>query len=334
MADRKLPSFDELPHFHEYTGCAWEVWGKDDELGTVNLLTEKVISEAAKEIKIGKTFCLNLPINYPSKPTFKRQPAIHTQWMLDECSNDDTISINTQSGTQWDGLRHFGIFNGHNVFYQNIPASEFALGHFFISDPEDLKRYIHKIKLGIHNWAQHGICGRGVLLDMVRFYTEDGKKPLPYDPWSTHAIPASDFEACAKKQGVTFKTGDILIYRGGFTQKWYAATRAERESLSAKPEAFAGIDQSEDMKRFLWDNHFAAIASDQPCIERWPKPEGTPHMHSTLLGLWGMPIGEYFELEKLAEACAESKRYTFFFTSWPLNILGGAASPPNAAAYF
>lgn len=333
MADRKLPSFDELPKFHQFTGCAWDVWGKGDELGTVNLLTEKVVAEAAKEIKTGKTICLNLPINFPGKPTFKRQPPIHNQWMLDEASNDDIISINTQSGTQWDGPRHFGIFEGHNVFYQNTPSALFSRGHFFISDPEDLEKFGHKIKLGIHNWAQHGICGRGVLLDMVRFYTDNGKKPLPYDPWTTHAIPASDLEACAKKQGVTFKTGDILILRVGFTQKWYAATRQERESLASKEETFAGIEQSEDMKRFLWNNHFAAIASDQPAIERWPTPKGTPHMHQTLLGLWGMPIGEFFDLEKLSQACADAGRYTFFFTSWPLNILGGVASPPNAAAY-
>lgn len=49
--DGPLPSFDELPSFHEYTGCAWKVWGEGDELGTVNLLTEKVVAEAAKEIK-------------------------------------------------------------------------------------------------------------------------------------------------------------------------------------------------------------------------------------------------------------------------------------------
>lgn len=51
MSDKKLPSFDELPNFHEYTGCAWDVWGKSDELGTINLLTETVVAEAAKEIK-------------------------------------------------------------------------------------------------------------------------------------------------------------------------------------------------------------------------------------------------------------------------------------------
>lgn len=44
-----LPSFDELPKFHEFNGCAWEVWGKDDELGTINLLTEDVVQKAAQE---------------------------------------------------------------------------------------------------------------------------------------------------------------------------------------------------------------------------------------------------------------------------------------------
>ena len=71
---------------------------------------------------------------------------------------------------------------------------------------------------------------------MVRFYTEDGKKPLPYDPWTTHPIPAEDLEACAKQQGVTFRRGDILLLRVGFTQKWYSVTRAEREALSTRME--------------------------------------------------------------------------------------------------
>ena len=46
-----LPSFDELPSFRNFPGCAWDVWGTDDELGTINLLTEEVVREAAKEIQ-------------------------------------------------------------------------------------------------------------------------------------------------------------------------------------------------------------------------------------------------------------------------------------------
>lgn len=46
---RVLPTFDELPRFQEFNGCAWEVWGKDDQLGTINLLTEDVVQRAARE---------------------------------------------------------------------------------------------------------------------------------------------------------------------------------------------------------------------------------------------------------------------------------------------
>lgn len=86
------------------------------------------------------------------------------------------------------------------------------------------------------DWAQHGICGRGVFLDLVHFFTEGGAKPLPYDPWTTHAITLADLEACAKKEGVTFRQGDILILRVGWMRKWYAATQVERESLGGKSE--------------------------------------------------------------------------------------------------
>lgn len=46
-----LPTFDELPNFKEFTGCAWDVWGAGDQLGTINLLTEDVVKSAAKEVK-------------------------------------------------------------------------------------------------------------------------------------------------------------------------------------------------------------------------------------------------------------------------------------------
>lgn len=50
--------------------------------------------------------------------------------------------------------------------------------------------------------------------------------------------------------------------------------------------------------------------------------------------MWGMPLGELWDLEALATACEEENRWTFFFTSAPLNNPGGIASPPNAIAVF
>ena len=32
-----------------------------------------------------------------------------------------------------------------------------------------------------------------------------------------------------------------------------------------------------------------------------------------------MPMGEMWDLERLSEICASTGRYSFFFTSWPIN---------------
>lgn len=329
-----LPKFDELPAFKSYKGCAWTVWGEDDQLGTINLLTDEVVQRAAsEEIKTGKCVSLNWPIQYPANPMFGRKHAdVHmmqkegTQKMV----RDEELHINTQSGSQWDGLRHFACLT-EGVFYNNTPVDSLPAGRVAIEDPLNIDPAL--LKIGIQNWADHGICSRGVLLDLVQYYTADGGT-LPYDPWSTHGITVPELEAVAKKQGVTFRQGDILLLRVGFTRKYYQVSTEARSALGDRKETLAGIEQSDDMKRFLWDNHFAAVASDQPALERWPAPGPGQFMHETLLGLWGMPIGEMFDLEKLSEVCAQTGRYTFFFSSWPLNILGGCASPPNAAAYF
>lgn len=331
-SEKPLPTFDELPAYRNFPGCAWAVWGPDDQLGTVNLLTEGVVKKAAEEeIKLGKMVSLNWPINFPEKPVYNRMPP-EIKMMVKPgvgMPRDDEIHINSQSGSQWDGLRHYGIIE-HDVFYNNTDAKSLPSGLIPLPNPNDIDP-MHA-RLGMQNWANHGICGRGVLLDLVSYYTKNGGV-LPYDPWTTYAISVADLEAVAKHQNVQFRQGDILLLRVGFIQKYYQVAQLERDGLRGRPETFAGIEQCEDMKRFLWNNHFAAIASDQPALERWPAPPGTL-LHQTILGLWGMPLGEFFDLEKLSQTCAETGRYTFFFSSWPLNIIGGCASPPNAAAYF
>jgi len=186
--------------------------------------------------------------------------------------------------------------------------------------------------LGIHNWAQHGISGRGVLLDLETYFTSEGRT-LPYNPMATSKVTVTQLQEVAKAQGVSFRRGDILLLRFGFTKAYYELTDEDRSAIAKNSPEFAGIERSTEMKRFLWDTHFAAIASDQPSIEEWPDKD-FGYLHQTLLGLWGMPIGEFFDLEALSRQCAKAKRYTFFFSSWPLNNLGGVASPANAAAYF
>lgn len=58
----------------------------------------------------------------------------------------------------------------------------------------------------------------------------------------------------------------------------------------------------------------------------------TWHLHPIMLAGWGTPLGELFDLDALAELCAKNGRWSFFFTSAPLNYTGAVASPPNAIA--
>ena len=83
---------------------------------------------------------------------------------------------------------------------------------------------------------------------------------------------------------------------------------------------------------FLWSN-FAAAGADHPSFEAWPTQKDWS-LHEVMLGGWGMPIGELFDLERVAKHCKEIGRWSFFLVSEPCNVPGGVASPPNSLAIF
>ena len=95
-----------------------------------------------------------------------------------------------------------------------------------------------------------------------------------------------------------------------------------------------GIEGSDRTARWLWENHLAAVASDSPALEALPKAPGneSEFLHFHMLAFFGMPIGEMWNLEGLADECAAGRALRFFLTSAPLNIPGGVGSPPNALA--
>ncbi|KAL3478374.1 putative cyclase-domain-containing protein [Aspergillus californicus] len=301
-------------------GNAWGLFGPDNELGMLNLLTPKLVKRAAsEEIREGVRVSLDLPLNRLSHPSFGRKP--FTQELVNKAPrvvNDDILTFNTQTSTQWDGFRHFGnqthgcYFNGHNL--DNLKSSRV---------------------LGIDAWSNTGgIIGRGILLDYATWAT---KNHIPLTPFTTSTIPLSSILEVLKETNLTPRSGDILFIRTGFTEAFSLLTSEEEAALAARPTPdFAGIENGEKTLRWLWENQFAAIASDSPSFEPAPlvradcAPEET--LHQWCLSGWGMPIGEYFDLEELTKKCRERGRWSFFLSSVPLKVPGGVASPPNAVA--
>ena len=113
----RRPPFSDLPVDKSGPhGNAWGLYGPDDELGALNLLTPEAVREAAKEIREGTRFCTDLPLNFLEKPFFSRDRLRHEIRHLQPRSvNDDWIGLNTQSSTQWDGFRHYGLFPGAHL---------------------------------------------------------------------------------------------------------------------------------------------------------------------------------------------------------------------------
>ncbi|KAF2665807.1 hypothetical protein BT63DRAFT_463993 [Microthyrium microscopicum] len=324
MSDLKLPSWNEIPPVKgQPHGCAWGLFDKDgvrDEVGTLNLLTPSAVIRARQEIQTGKSVCLNWGMEKLHEPGFNRTKLQHkiVDWRKKPgftfYSYDDEITVNTQAGSQWDGLRHWG-HTETGLYYNGIHH-------------DDLIQSTH---LGIDHWSKRGgIVGRGVLLDYVAYMAKKGKE---FDPMSKHPISLPEIKEMIADQGLELLPGDLLLVRSGWI-KWYEENSEERRREKiTNGGAWIGVHGNQETLEWLWNNHFCAVASDSIGFEQFPNDPGYS-LHNWLLSLWGTPIGEMWDLEALAEECQKHKRWSFFITSTPLLVEGGVASPPNAVAIF
>jgi len=297
-------------------------YGKDDQLGTLNRLSDDIVKAAAQsEVQTGTRISLDWPLDAQGDLPFFGRQAFHKEVYQKppRIVNDDVWTFNSQSSTQWDGLRHFA-YQKEQKFYNGVTL-----------DQIHGTNGVEKSNInGIGAWAEKGIIGRGILLDYHEWRLQNGKD---HNAFETRAIPLSDLKAVAQSQNTEIKFGDILLIRSGYMHAYNALSRSEIETLRAKqPLTFTGVEQSEEMMDFLWSN-FSAAGGDHPSFEAWPTMKEYA-LHEVMLGGWGMPIGELFDLEKLGKHCKEVGRWSFFLTSEPCNVPGGVASPPNALAIF
>jgi hypothetical protein len=296
----------------------------------LNLLTPERVVAAAQSIRRGAVFALNWDMGLPDPPLFGRQPFRHTvTGGATSTSHDDVLDgWNTQSSSQWDGFRHIR----NHAAAEDEPGT----GHFGGVGDDD-----H----GIHHWARRGLAGRAVLADIGRWRESIGR-PLRYD--QPDPIEPEEIGECLGAQGSAIEEGDVLLVRTGWIG-WYEQQPHDVRTRLADVGSLAtpGLRSGERLAEVLWDLHIAAIGCDNPAVEVWPPgatttPEHESEVrsdrrrlheiftHTMLLPMLGLPLGEMWTLEALAADCAADGRYHGFFTSAPLNLPAGVASPPNA----
>lgn len=299
----------------------WNRWGKEDQIGTLNLVEPQDIVAAAKLIKKGRVFAMGLPLdkNGPQRGTFDGPPRwnpIHTMLATgtdalagryDEKPKiryaDDAINMPVQCATHWDALGH--VFYG-DTMYNGYPIS--------LVDAQG----VHKNGIE-HTKAK--MVGRGVLLDVARYkgadYLENG-----------YAISNNDLDETAKQQGVEIRKGDFVLVRTG---------HMERVQKAGDWGTYAGGDApGVKFENCYWchEKDIAAICTDTWGVE--VRPNGTTETaqpwHQVVIPAMGLTMGEMFALGELAKDCAEDRVYEFFFCAPPLVITAGTGSPINPLA--
>ncbi len=294
----------------------WGRWGEDDQLGTLNFISPSAITRAAAEVKKGRAISLSIPLNAngPQNGTLNRFNPIHLMIrhggdaMLDGMdkqihSADDVVLMALQCATHWDSLAH--VFHQGRI-YNNYSAAE-------------VNGYGAK-KNGIER-TSNKLVGRGILLDIPRIKDCKWLKP-------SERITPEDLDRAVKIENLEVNEGDILLVRTG--QMTLAKERGNWQEFMSR--AIPGL--SVGCLEWIAEHKISAVASDNWAVEVVPYETEYVLLPIHIIGIvyMGLTLGEVFDLDELAQDCAEDGRYSFFFSAAPLPFTGAVGSPVNPIA--
>src|SRR5260370_26740511 len=254
----------------------WGRWGKDDEIGALNLITAEKRKQAASLVREG--FSVSLAGDADTVQAVEN-PNPYDVKMLAIGNDRIGVAYHGIAHTHLDSLAHI---NDNGVFYNGYkPDADAVLkgGH--------AKNSIHNVK--------NGIFTRGVLIDIPRL------KGVPYLEPGT-PIYVQDIEAWEKKAGVKVSAGDAIFVRTGV----WARRKALGPWLRGRAEGgrSAGVEPS--MVPVLKARDIAIMGSDHPPYVS-PSPLPRP-VHDFALLYLGVHLFDNCDLEALADAAAGRKR--------------------------
>jgi kynurenine formamidase len=296
----------------------WGRWGPGDELGTLNLITERNRVAAAACVRTGTVHSLALELrgDLPQPPGSGRLNPRHVMTATGNDADaddgaagyaDDTLSIAVHGTTHWDALAH--VFH-RGFMYNERPRSAVTADGAAANDIVPVARTM---------------VTRGVLVDVAR---HRGVETLAPDA----EVTVSDLEAALEAHRVSISPGDALLIRTGHLGRIRAAGDwASFTEVEGVPPREPGIGA--DSLGWLHEHGVAAVASDNWAVEWLTGPDVIRFpVHEVGIVHMGLLLGEMFELDELAGACAADGRYDFLLAAGPLPIRGGVGGPVNPLA--
>jgi len=288
----------------------WNRWGKDDQLGAINLITPKKRKEAVNLVKEGASFSMGRnaeiagAVDNP-QPIISKMTRVGVGAPATGIGNTgDTffISYHGYAHTHMDSLCHF-LYNGkmYNGYSQDVVTEKGAANNSIIN-------------------FKNGIITRGVLMDMARLKGVDYLEP------GTRIYP-EDLEAWEKKARVKVSSGDVMIVRTG---RW-----ARRDAKGPWPitQGLAGLHMS--CAKWLHARDVAVLGGDgaQDVLPSGVAGISQP-IHALVLVAMGMPIFDNCDLELVGKETERRQRWEFLVTASPAAVPGATGSVLNPIATF
>jgi kynurenine formamidase len=287
----------------------WGRWGKDDEKGTLNLLTPDRRRRALSTAREGTS--VSLSHNYieesaedTSSPFVRQMVNINRPGPFVQFVGDRyTVQYHGGSHTHLDALCHDSYLG---KIYNGFPGST-------------ITQQAGCTKNGITNLKQ-GIVAHGLLIDIARL------KGVPYLEPGT-PIFIEDIEAWERQAKIKVAAGDFLVLRTG---RW---SRRAAKGAWATDTSTAGLHAS--VIPWLKERDVAFLGSDSASDVLPSGVDGViqPIHQFTLVAL-GMPLFDNLDLEAVAEEAAKRARWEFLIIASPLAVNNGTGSPLNPLAIF
>jgi kynurenine formamidase len=284
----------------------WGRWGKDDEMGTLNLVTAAKRRQAAALVKEG--FAVSLSQDESAEKSVDNPSPI--EWAMLTASQSGATDRVGWSAIHGPGHTHLDSFA--HVFFNGKMWNGYPVSEFVTKEGGAAKASILTMK--------NGIVTRGVLYDLPRL------KGVPYLEPGTRVFP-EDLEAWERKAGVKVGPGDAFLFRWG---RW--TRRNTLGPFNANLES-AGLDNS--VIPWLRKRDVALLGWETP--DYAPKPPGDIEpsaLHNMVLTILGVHILDRANFDALAEAAAARNRWDFMVTIAPLAVPHGTGSPVNPIAMF
>jgi kynurenine formamidase len=285
----------------------WGRWGKDDQMGALNLITPAKRKQAASLVKEGFAVSLSLDANFQKGANPNAVAPYERITQAGPAGAGDRLNISYHGFL----ATHVDAF-GHRFFDGKMYN---GFSHEEVTNADGAKRN------SIHN-LRNGILTRGVLIDIPRL------RGVDYLPPGSRIYP-EDFDAWEKRTGVKVLPGDALFVRTG---RWTWM----KTNPSPVPPEVAGLDAS--VIPWLKKRDIAILASEhaQDAMPYVPNLGDVPILpvHDFALISLGVHLFDNTNLDDLAAAAAERKRWEFMIMAAPLRVPGGTGSPLNPIAVF